>query len=239
MSELPPIDPGTVPPPPPPAAPPADVLPWEDPNAGIGSFFPTAGQFITGPYQAYGKMSLKVDLVRPIAYFVIWVLFGVLVGQLWHYLFWTRESSGLDLIPQNVLEQAPWLSKMLDRPTAWSVALLLVIAPLINLLVLFIWGGIIHLVLMLFGGASSGFTATLRVVCYSQTTSVAILIPVVGGIVQPIWGLVLQIVGLSRAHRVTGGKAAAAVLLPLAVCCGCFVLTVAFVIFSAGRALNN
>jgi hypothetical protein len=235
VSELPPIDPGTVPP----ASPPVEALPWEDPNAGIGSFVPTAGQFIAGPYQAYGKMSLSVDLVRPIAYFVIWVLFGVLVGQLWHYLFWSRESSGLDLIPANVLEQAPWLTKMLDRPTAWTVAVLLVIAPLINLLMLFVWSLIVHLVLVLFGGAASGFTATLRVVCYSQTTAVAVLIPVVGGLIQPIWALVLQIIGLSRAHRVSGGKAALAVLLPLAVCCGCFVLLAAFVILSAGRALNN
>jgi len=42
------------------------------------------------------------------------------------------------------------------------------------------------------------------VVCYSQTTCVAVLIPVVGGLIQPIWALVLQIMGLSRAHRVTG-----------------------------------
>jgi hypothetical protein len=213
------------------------VLPWEDPNAGIGSFVPTAGQFIAAPYHAYGRMSLSVDLVRPIAYFVIWVLFGVLAGQFWQYLLWTPET--LNLIPKEFMAEAPWLARILGRPTAMTVAVILVIAPLVNLIVLFIWSGLIHLVLSLVGGAPRGFTATLRVVCYSQTTSVAILVPYIGGLVQIVWGLVLQIIGLSQAHRTTGGKAALAVLVPLALCCGCVVALGVFVAVSLGRMLNG
>jgi hypothetical protein len=233
VSELPPIDPGTVPP----AAPRGEVLPWEDPNAGIGSLFPTAGQFITGPYQAYGKMSLTVDLVRPIAYFVIWVLFGALVGQFWQYLFWTPEA--MNLIPKEFLDQAPVLGWMLEKPTPMKVAINLVVAPLLYLIMLFLWSAVVHVVLMLTGGAARGFGATLRVMCYSQTTSVAILVPMFGGIIQLVWVVVLQIMGLSQAQRITGGKAAVAVLLPIAVCCGCMVLLLGFGAYSAGSLLKH
>jgi len=189
----------------------------------LGSIFPTAVQFITNPFQAYARMSLTTDLVRPIAYFVAFVIASVPLGQLWRYLFWTRETSGLDLIPTDLLQQAPWLEVLLGRPTVTVVLVLMVIAPLLNLITLFIWSGLVHLVLAMLGAAPNGFATTLRAVCYSQTAIVALLVPVAGGLIQLIWSLVLQIIGLSQAHRVSGGKAAAAVLIPIAVCCGCVV----------------
>jgi hypothetical protein len=100
---------------------------------------------------------------------------------------------------------------------------LMIIAPLLNLITLFIWSAVVHLFLMMVGGAPNGFAATLRVTCYAQTAGIAVIVPVAGGLIQPIWFLILQIVGLSQAHRVGGGKAAFAVIVPLVVCCGCVV----------------
>jgi hypothetical protein len=214
---MPPLDPAPIPPGP------AAGLPWEEPSARLGSFFPTAMRFITSPIAAFTKMSLTVDLVRPIAYFVAFVLLAVPIGQLWRYIFWTRATSGLDLIPPDVMSQAPWLQVLLGRPTVLVVVGLMIIAPLLNLITLFIWSGIVHLFLMMVGGAPNGFATTLRVTCYSQTAGIAVLVPVAGGLIQPLWFLILQIIGLSQAHRVSGGKAAFAVILPLVVCCGCVV----------------
>ena len=217
MSEMPPSDPPPIP------LPPAAGLPWEEPNAGLGSIVPTAMRFIASPIKAFTKMSLTVDLVRPIAYFVAFVLLSVPIGQLWRYILWSQATSGLELIPKDVLAQAPWLPVMLGRPTVMVVVGLMIIAPLLNLITLFVWSGVVHVFLMMVGGAPSGFAATLRVTCYSQTAAIAVIVPVAGGLIQPIWFLILQIIGLSQAHRVSGGKAAFAVIVPLAVCCGCVV----------------
>ena len=50
------------------------------------------------------------------------------------------------------------------------------------------------------------------------------MIPVCGGIVAAVWALVVNCIGLARAHETTTGKAVFAILLPLIVCCGggCF-----------------
>ena len=40
----------------------------KSPTPGWGRSFRTVVQFVTGPFAAFGKMSLTIDLVRPIAY---------------------------------------------------------------------------------------------------------------------------------------------------------------------------
>lgn len=220
MSEMPPTIPPSAPPPKPAA------IPWEEPNAGFGSLVPTVVQFVTSPFEAFGRMSLTIDLVRPIAYFVLFALANVAVGQLWRWVFWSEATSGLELIPKDVLAQAPWLHAILGRPTLLVLLVLMVIAPLVNLVVLFIWSAVMHLFLLMVGGAANGFSATLRVVCYSQTSGLAVVIPVAGGIIQLVWGLVLQVMGLTQAHRTSGGKAAFAVIGPVVICCGCIVAAV-------------
>lgn len=217
MSEMPPVNPTPTP------TPPGAGLPWEEPSAGLGSIVPTAMRFVTSPIDAFARMSLTVDLVRPIAYFVVFVLLSVPVTQLWRYLLWTRATSGLDLLPKDVLAQAPWLEMLLGRPSVLVVVGLMIVAPLLNLIILFIWSGVVHLFLTLVGGAQQGFSTTLRVICYSETASIAVVVPVVGGLVQPIWLLILQIIGLTQAHRISGAKAAFAVIVPLLGCCSCLV----------------
>jgi hypothetical protein len=46
------------------------------------------------------------------------------------------------------------------------------------------------------------------------------MIPVVGGIIATVWWIVLAVQGVQRMHRTTQGKAIAAILIPVVVCCG-------------------
>lgn len=84
----------------------------------------------------------------------------------------------------------------------------------------FLWGGVVHLLLMLFGGARGGFEASARVQGYASATALLNVIPFVGGMIGMVWSLVVQIVGLGAAHQSGYGRSAAAVLTPLLVCCG-------------------
>jgi hypothetical protein len=97
----------------------------------------------------------------------------------------------------------------------------------------FVAAGILHLMLLLLGGARRGFEATFRVVCYSQATMLLLLIPVFlvpfCGLAVVAWCLVLYVIGLAQAHQIGYGQALAAVLLPiLALCCCCLGLAVTF-----------
>ena len=109
----------------------------------------------------------------------------------------------------------------------------LVVTPLVGLIVLFVWSGIVHLMLTLLGGANNGFGATLRVMCYAQTTQLAVVIPGIGGLIGIVWRLILEIVGLAQAHKTEGWKAALAIVLPLVFCCVC----IAFGLVAFGAAL--
>jgi hypothetical protein len=214
VSEMPPMTPNAIPPPPGP------VLPWEEPNAGLGSIVPTVTGFVTRPIESFAKMSLTVDLVRPIAYFVILALIGACISQVWSYLLF---DSIIGVVRNVFGAQFEKFAPLIHRPGAVQLVLTLVITPLVALIFLFIWTALVHLALALFGGANRGFATTLRVMCYSQTTELAVVIPFVGGLASFFWRLVLEIVGLSEAHQTEGWKAALGVLLPLALCCVCII----------------
>lgn len=94
----------------------------------------------------------------------------------------------------------------------------LLLTPIILFITLIIGSGLTHLGLMVFGGANHPFEATYRVNAYAYG-GVAWLgvIPFCGSTIGFIWGIVLEIMGIARVHDISTGKAAAAVLVPLAV----------------------
>jgi len=104
-----------------------------------------------------------------------------------------------------------------------ALAVRLIVAPFVIAIALFIGAAILHLCCMLVGAlenSRSGFEGSLRAVCYSEVSSLASVIPVVGGLIAVVWWIVLALQGVERLHRTTSGKAAAAVLIPVVVCCG-------------------
>ena len=50
------------------------------------------------------------------------------------------------------------------------------------------------------------------------------MVPICGGFAAGVWNIVLECIGLARAHETDTGKAVTAVLLPVIVCCGGIIL---------------
>jgi hypothetical protein len=210
----PPITPGV---PPPPAAPGAVPLPWEQPGYPfLEALFETAKLFVTAPTEAFRRMSITADLGRPLLFAILLGWIGIIAGQLY--------SIALRGVTANLL---PFQSaEGLAMGTGVSIAVM-VLAPVFVLLGIFIWAAIVHLFLMMVGGANSGFGATVRVMSYATTAQLAQIVPLCGGMIGAVWAIVLEIIGLAQAHRTTQGKAALAVLLPLVLCCVCIAIVVA------------
>lgn len=231
----------TVPPPPPPepptgfepvTLPPApsqdaqtgQPLPWEQPGYPVlEALFETGKLFMIEPAEAFRRMSLTGSLGRPIAYAIIFGWLGIIAQQLYQLALGGSWMRWLPNMPQ---------SEELAASSLWSTGMslgMMVLAPLLVIIGLFIGAAIVHLFLLLVGGANSGFDATVRVMCYASTVQVLQVVPMCGGAAAGIWALVLEVIGLAIAHRTTQGKAVAAVLLPVALCCACIaVLVVAF-----------
>ncbi|MCG6963418.1 MAG: YIP1 family protein [Acidobacteria bacterium] len=214
----PPMVPSTMEEPPQgPPPPEARALPWEETGYPfLEGLFETAKLFVSKPTEAFGRMRRAGDLGRPILYAVIVGWTAIIVSQLYSLAF--RGLSWQAWPGMNRFEQG--------FPIAVTAALM-IFAPVFILLGLFIWSGIVHLMLMIIGGAQEGFDATFRVMSYATTAQLAQVVPLCGGLAASIWALVLEIIGIAQAHRISQGKAAVAVLVPLALCCVCIAVVFA------------
>ena len=100
---------------------------------------------------------------------------------------------------------------------------------------------VIHVCLLMVGGATPGYEPPFRVVSIRQgaLAPVGVLlgcVPYLGALIHMVWIIVLTIIGIAKAHEIPGGKAALAVLLPAGVCFG---LTVGLIIFSVVMDANR
>ena len=99
-----------------------------------------------------------------------------------------------------------------------------VLSPVFVIIGLFIASAILHVLLMIFGGANNGFEASFRVIAYtSGATTLFQLLPLCGWFIAFIWSIAVQIRGAQEIHETDNWRAVLAVLLPLVLCCGCFI----------------
>jgi hypothetical protein len=202
--------PGTVPPPPAGGEPAVTPLPWEQPGyPALEGLYETAKLVLTSPGQAFARMSPTGSLGRPLLYAVIFGWVGIIAGQAYNIAF---RSAMQNLIPG--------MNRGFHLPLAVSITMM-VLAPLFVLIGVFVWSAIVHLFLMLVGGATTGFASTVRVVCYAGTVQVLQIVPFCGWLIGFVWAMFLYIIGLAIAHRTTQGKAAVGALGCPLTCCAC------------------
>lgn len=220
-SELPPGAPppiGTVAtsPSPVPASAPRSGLPWDERHQRglFSAFIETLQMVLSRPSEAFTAMKREGGLGEPLIY----ALIGGSAGYIVYLVF---------------LFFMPSLAFMGDRHNAvagiFGMGLGLIFAvifiPIGLTLGIFIGAGILHVCLMIVGGAKQSFETTFRVVCFAiGSTYPLMIVPFCGGAIAGIWGLVLECIGLARAHETDIGRAVLAVFLPLLLCCGLWII---------------
>jgi hypothetical protein len=214
MSTLPP---GSSPPPPTIANP----LPFEDRERRgfLQSFIDTLGLFISHPAEAWARARETGDIASPLLFggIVMWVSFVV-------------QSLIRRLVPMPVyIPGGTWargFSRMHDYGRGGVIATA-IFSPIAILCALFIGAAVLHVCCMLVGAlntSTSGFEGTFRATAYSEVASIASIIPVIGPLITAVWWIVLAVMGLQRMHKTTQGKAIAAILIPVVLCCGVLIL---------------
>jgi hypothetical protein len=97
----------------------------------------------------------------------------------------------------------------------------LIVAPIFIAIGLFIWAALVHVFLMMAGGANKPFETSFRALSYAYgATALFALVPCCGPWISFVWGLVADCIAIARSHETDMGRAVIAVLLPLVVCCG-------------------
>jgi hypothetical protein len=209
-----------------PAAPPAQIgasapseagaprsgLPWEhrQERGFFNAFVETLVMVLTKPGEAFAVMKREGGLGEPLIY----ALIGGCLGGIVSLLF----SLGLQSVGF-FADRHDTFAAMTGMGVG-SLAFI-VLVPLFIVIGLFIGSAIVHLCLMIVGGANQSFETTFRVIAFSQgSTGPLQMIPVCGGMIAGVWALVCNCIGLARAHETDTGRAVLAVFLPLIVCCG-------------------
>ena len=188
-----------------------NLPPFEDREA-YGGFFPALLQTWVGacfrPTEFFESVGNSQDLTPAL-------LFGVLIG----WISIVIEVAWL------LVFQAPLIPMMRQEEIAGaltggivSLACFGLFSWLPVLLGILIYGLIVHLFLMLFGGANQGLTMTLRVISYTSAPLIFAVVPFLGGCIAAIWMLVLGIIGLAAAHRTDTWRAALAVFAQVILC---------------------
>jgi hypothetical protein len=187
-------------------------LPWEHRQelGFVNAFVQTLSMVLTKPDLAFRTMRTDGGLAEPLIYALIGGCAGAIVAFLFSFIF---QSMGLFTGQRNVFGMMPGVG-------IGAIGFIILI-PIFVVIGLFIGSAIIHLCLMLVGGANKTFETTFRVLTFTQgSTGPLQMIPICGGMIAGIWALVANCIGLARAHETSTGRAVLAVLLPLIVCCG-------------------
>jgi len=187
-------------------------LPWEHrEERGLATaFVETLGMVLTKPDLAFRTMKTEGGLVEPLIYALIGGCAGAIVAFLYSFLF---QSMGIFAGQRDAVT---WMAGMGIGAIGF-----IILIPIFVVLVLFIGSGIVHLCLMIVGGANKTFETTFRVLAFSHgSTGPLQMIPICGGVIAGVWSLVVNCIGLARAHETSTGRAVLAVFLPLIICCG-------------------
>jgi hypothetical protein len=173
--------------------------PWEErENYGtINAYFQTATKCILTPTSFFSKLPTSDGYFNPILFVAMTLPVAAVLTYLWIALFTGMGLAGLVGL-------------------FFVASILFVLGVIFIPISLAIWSGILHLCLLLVGGAREGYQATFRVVSYSSVTSVFNAIPIVGSLAS-LWGLVLTVIGLRETHKTTTGKAVGALAIPVGI----------------------
>lgn len=194
------------------AAAPRSGLPWEhrQERGLFNAFVETLLMVLTKPGEAFTIMKREGGLGEPLIYALIGGCLGGIVSLLFSL---GLQSVGFFADRHNTFAAMTGMG-------GGSVAFI-VLVPLFIVIGLFIGSAIVHLCLMIVGGANQSFETTFRVIAFSQgSTGPLQMIPICGGLIAGVWALVCNCIGLARAHETDTGRAVLAVFLPLIVCCG-------------------
>jgi hypothetical protein len=206
-------------------------LPWENraDRPFFTAFIETLQMVLSRPAIAFSVMKREGGLADPLLYILIGGTFGFVISLIYRIIF---SSFGV------FAGRNDPFAHLVATGIGWVFALVLV--PVFIVVCVFIGSAIVHLCLMIVGGAKQPFETTFRVICFAGGSVYPLMIiPVCGGVVSCIWGLVLDCIGIARAHETDIGRAVLAVLLPVLICCGGFFLLVTFGVIGALSALSN
>jgi hypothetical protein len=189
-------------------------LPWETQPKSFGTWWETAKLCLMQPSYAFRIMWQYGGIGAPLLHAVS----GIAIGS-FGQLLWSIPLVLVASVAGNQGQGGPEIAGVVGLQVVMQFVQCAA-AVGFGAIGVFIGAAIIHVCLMMVGGAKQSYETTFRVIAYSQGATGWLNAIPCGALVLGIWALVLEIIGLAEAHEIPGSKAALAVFLPVLVCLG-------------------
>lgn len=198
------------------------VVAWEDPNVSFpANFVRTWNGFIAAPSRIFASVPFDNPVARPLLFY----LFIAIVAAFFSLL--VTAAMG---VPEGFNETLSTYDLGFEMSPGALALVVFFATPFVLLFALLINSLVVHLFVVMLIRERRTLGATVRVMCYSIAPYPVAAIPIIGPMASSVWITVLVILGLREAHRTTTGRAAAAVLIPLAILVGFYILLIAFAV---------
>jgi hypothetical protein len=187
----------------------------------LGAFFETWKLVATRPQEFFRRV--RIDQAGTAILFAVLASFaGTLVAALYSWLSGQQAMVAMQEIMEKMPDdQARFLRTYAELFSGGAALAQVVISPVLTVVFVYVAAAVLHVLLMLFRGAKRPFDATLTAVAYANGLNLLLVVPGCGGLLALVWGLVVLVIGLGEIQRCGSGKAAAAVLAPVALVCVC------------------
>jgi hypothetical protein len=198
------------------------AIAWEDPEVPFpANLWRTWSGLLARPSRAF----TRVPFDRPLARALLFYLIVVIVSA-----FCSLIVTSIIGVPENIEELVGVYDLGVEISGGALVLLSFFITPFAMLFVLLVNSLVIHLFVAMIVRERRTLGATARALSYSVAPYPLTAVPVVGFMVSSIWILVLTIMGVRAAHETTTGRAAAVVLLPIAIFATLYMLLIALAV---------
>ena len=190
--------------------------PWENRNqlGLVSAALRTVKGVLFHPTETFLEMKRSGGLASPLFYNVLLASIGWMAAVIYQVT--------LTQLTNFNPEQKQAFSFLGTHPISivGAILALAVVAPIVTAAGSFFGAGLLHLSLMICGGAKQPFETTFRVLAYTYGSTMLFQLIPLGGMIGGIWCIVSASIGLSKAHGIGAGRAVLAFLLPMIFCCG-------------------
>jgi hypothetical protein len=202
------------------------IIPWENfEESGFArALVSTLRKCLLNPRDFFDELSFSHETFRALLYAFILGSIGSVFSFVWTCIL---IGAVIDFLP------------LMDDFRAKSAvsAAALIFTPLIVAIKVFFAALYFHGLLYLTRGNKQNIAATIRIVCYTQSTAIFDLIPVFGGIISSLWSLYLLTVGFNKVHKISMFKALMIILLPLVLLIA--IIIILALLFGAGLLMHD
>jgi len=213
----------------------ADGPAWEH-RATLG-FFPAVIQTFKGvllaPGETFANMRQTGGLGSPLFFNLLMSWIGLTVAAGLQFLL---QGTVMATSMAQRAETADFAEFFTGGMLFVVFAILVALIPIFVAIGLLIGSLLLHLCLMIVGGANQPFESTFRVVAYAGGCGNGLAVIPFCGQFGGIWALVVMVIGLMKVHNIGAGRAILAVFLPIIAICLCGIIIA--VLAAAGGAAH-